>query len=152
MSNVVHGVGMKICTRCKIEKPESEFGRFGPTAGKKRGGVMARCKVCRLKQKQSAYQSDPAKYGPKRHKLNLKKYGLSPEQYALMLQGQNGVCAICMSVCRTGNRLCVDHIHGRFPVAVRGLLCHTCNQAIGLLYERSELFDRAKSYLQKGGE
>jgi len=56
-------------------------------------------------------------------------YGLRPGEYQMMLEKQDGRCAIC------GNkpvtiRLAVDHDHqtGR----VRGLLCRRCNRALGL--------------------
>jgi hypothetical protein len=57
------------------------------------------------------------------------RYGLTVEQYNEMLQSQNGVCAICGGINPEGRNLCVDHNHitGKF----RGLLCTTCNVALG---------------------
>lgn len=59
-----------------------------------------------------------------------KKYGISPEQFDEMMEKQKGGCAIC------GNppkklRLNIDHNHK--TKKVRGLLCHMCNRALGLL-------------------
>jgi|SRR3972149_5086974 len=84
------------------------------------------------------------------HKSNYKKrhlwdaYGLTPQNYADLLQSQGGVCAVC------GNddprfRLSVDHDHatGR----VRGLLCNTCNRAMGLFGDDSVRLRRAIAYL-----
>jgi len=66
-------------------------------------------------------------------------YGISLEQYNKMLKLQKNVCVICgnKEVRRNskGNIriLSVDHNHeiGR----VRGLLCGSCNQALGLVKE-----------------
>jgi hypothetical protein len=60
-------------------------------------------------------------------------YGLPPGGYAALLAAQGGVCAGCGP--RTGRngtagrRLAVDHNH--VTGEVRGLLCSTCNRAIG---------------------
>lgn len=74
-----------------------------------------------------------------RHKL--KKYNLTPEQFDAMVHEQGGACAICRSV----ERLCVDHDHG--SGVVRGLLCSTCNAALGLLGDTAETLAQAVGYL-----
>jgi hypothetical protein len=81
------------------------------------------------------------------HKGKMRKYGITPEDYARMLTEQGGVCDICGGTCGTGTRLAVDHCHT--VNKVRGLLCRTCNTAIGLLKEDPELFSRAVAYLNK---
>ncbi len=71
------------------------------------------------------------------------------DEYNRMLTAQGGVCAICgVKTARKGWRLAVDHCHatGR----VRGLLCHRCNSAIGMMRESAELMRRAADYLNKG--
>lgn len=75
------------------------------------------------------------------------KYGLTVEQYAEMYQQQGGVCAICSQTDRQGHRLAVDHCHA--TGAVRGLLCHACNVAIGLLRDDPSLLDAASRYLRR---
>lgn len=62
--------------------------------------------------------------------IGLRKYGLSLEQYEQMLAQQKGRCAVCQEVPR---RICVDHDHETGDV--RGLLCSSCNTALGLLKE-----------------
>lgn len=54
-------------------------------------------------------------------------YGITPEQYDMMLTAQGGKCKICGGSPRS-SRLHVDHDHktGR----VRGLLCWWCNKTI----------------------
>lgn len=60
-----------------------------------------------------------------------KLYGLSLEQYAVLLEKQGNACAICRRRFTKEKRraACVDHDHetGR----VRGLLCTACNFALG---------------------
>lgn len=62
---------------------------------------------------------------------NLKQYGLTLEDYDVLLAEQNGVCAICKKKCATGKRLAVDHCHQ--TGAIRGLLCYRCNSHLGWL-------------------
>lgn len=89
------------------------------------------------------------RYQNKDRELNWKRRGIifTTEQYDLMLQSQQGVCAICSKPEVYSNfRLAVDHDHktGR----VRGLLCALCNAVILRTVEHhSDLLDRAKNYL-----
>lgn len=75
-----------------------------------------------------------------------RKYGLTLEQFNVLLSGQNGACAICGEI--PEGRLYVDHSHktGR----IRGLLCRNCNLAIGHFKDNPEILERAVSYLTTG--
>lgn len=75
-----------------------------------------------------------------------REYGISLGEYLEMLRGQNGACAVCGD----GGKLHVDHDHetGR----VRGLLCGSCNRALGLLKDNVDSLKSAIDYLQKGSE
>jgi hypothetical protein len=91
---------------------------------------------------------------------NLRKFNITPQQYDEMLAKQNGGCAICG---RKNNQLkkgredsfCVDHDHQccagtrSCGSCIRGLLCHACNQAIGLLKDSTKILDAAKIYLER---
>jgi hypothetical protein len=79
----------------------------------------------------------------RRHYLK-KKYGITDETYAEMLESQGGRCAICARGCR--RRLAVDHCHatGR----VRGLLCASCNLGIGKFGDSPELLLAAAIYVE----
>ncbi len=67
--------------------------------------------------------------------VTLKKYGLTADEWQLILDAQGGVCAICKKMPPSG-RLNVDHEHvkgwKKMPpeqrkLYVRGLLCWTDN-------------------------
>lgn len=60
-----------------------------------------------------------------RRERTLKRYGITPRQYARMLEMQGGRCAICRKRPKT-RRLAVDHDHQ--TKRVRGLLCMRCNR------------------------
>lgn len=85
----------------------------------------------------------------------LKKYGLTCEDYALILRRQNGVCAICKKnetvKDSSGNmrRLDVDHNH--ITGKNRGLLCQSCNTALGKLKVDlgTELLLEAINYIER---
>lgn len=79
----------------------------------------------------------------------LKRYGITPEQYAEMEDSQDGRCAACGGEQdnKRARVLCVDHCHnsGR----VRGLLCTTCNVALGMLKEQPDRILRLARYAEE---
>jgi hypothetical protein len=81
----------------------------------------------------------------------LAGYGLTPEQYDLILAAQGGRCAICQCMPRT-RLLAVDHCHKSKVKGllkdVRGLLCSRCNHGLlGSGHDKVELLERAVDYL-----
>ena len=75
------------------------------------------------------------------------RYGISLYEYNSLIKKQSGVCAICER--ENGNRkLFVDHCH-RTGI-IRGLLCHNCNCALGLLGENMDFLKKAFNYLYNG--
>lgn len=75
----------------------------------------------------------------------ISRYGITREQYDKMILFQNGVCAI--SMVQKEEKLYVDHDH--FTGNVRGLLCGSCNRALGLLKDSPEFLLKAIQYLRK---
>ncbi len=129
---------MKVCQTCKKHKPRTEF--YG-------GGSYPRCKTCD-KEAGAKYKTEsPVKFEHSRNKKRLKHaYGLEWEDYLELSETQDNVCKIC----GRGNKgwlLAVDHCHktGR----IRGLLCNTCNRALGLFQDNPELTDKATNYLKE---
>lgn len=75
----------------------------------------------------------------------LKKFGITTEQYDLMLKKQKGVCAICKNTCRSKRNLAIDH--SKKTGQVRGLLCMQCNLGIGHFGDDVALIKKAAMYL-----
>ena len=101
-------------------------------------------------RRRERYKNDPEKRLI--HKLgNLAwYYGISKEQYFRLLEEQKGLCAICgrppKEIGRKKN-LHVDHNHE--DDSPRGLLCHACNLAIGLVEENLDVLRAMILYLEK---
>lgn len=83
-----------------------------------------------------------------RHRVVVRRYGMSIDAYERLSSVQGGVCAICRTV--GGRRsLAVDHHHGTGEV--RGLLCGSCNAGLGQFKEDPALLRAAIAYLAAGG-
>lgn len=55
-------------------------------------------------------------------------FNITPDEYDLILDFQNGKCAICARPPKPGKRLAVDHDHK--TGFIRGLLCFMCNKRV----------------------
>jgi hypothetical protein len=77
----------------------------------------------------------------------VRQYGLSKDDYAALLKGQGGTCAICGAAGpgRKSETWCIDHDHETGEV--RGLLCHACNAGLGHFLDSGEMLRRAADYL-----
>jgi len=72
------------------------------------------------------------------------KYGLTIEQYDIILESQNGVCKICGGA--NPKRFAVDHDHKTGKI--RGLLCSMCNGGLGLFRDNIDFLKKAIEYLK----
>lgn len=73
------------------------------------------------------------------------RYGITIDDYDALHAMQDGKCAICERSSR--RRLHVDHDH--VTGLVRGLLCNSCNLALGQLGDDHERVRRAADYLKR---
>jgi hypothetical protein len=64
-------------------------------------------------------------------------------EYNKLIEKQNGKCAICGKITKLG----VDHNH--ITGKIRGLLCPTCNSALGLFYDNKLILLNAIKYLEQ---
>jgi tRNA(Ile2) C34 agmatinyltransferase TiaS len=95
------------------------------------------------------YQDNREKMLESAAKSKIMSYGITVEQFNEMLERQNGVCAICgEDNSRFGKRLAIDHDHD--TGVVRGLLCNSCNGALGLFKDDEATLLKALDYIQKG--
>ena len=90
------------------------------------------------------YNSDTNYRNRNRNYHRKWKFGLPPGKFDEMLLEQNGRCAICGRE-SLGSNLNVDHEHSTGQA--RGLLCGSCNRAIGKFNEKQELLLNAVHYL-----
>ena len=84
-------------------------------------------------------------------KSRITAYGLTQRQFDLLLEVQQFACAMCEDPFHVQQLIHVDHDHSCCPGknrscgrCVRGLLCHTCNVALGHIERRYAL---ARAYL-----
>lgn len=108
-------------------------------------GYQNVCKSCKANQWKQAAGKSPEKYATTRLK---RIYGISIDQWNQLFIKQNGCCAICTRhQSEFKKKLFVDHDHQTGEV--RGLLCHKCNVAIGLLQDDMEIINKASTYLNR---
>lgn len=77
------------------------------------------------------------------HKAVLKSYGVTVEEYNKLVIKQKGLCKICGSFPK--RKLSLDHDHKTGKI--RGLLCNSCNMALGLFKDNTIFLLRASKYL-----
>lgn len=115
------------CMGCQAYLTRFKFGGWNSTR------PPARCKKCRSKANHA--------------KRIEATYGLTAEAYAVLLDFQNGVCAICLRPSHV-RRLAVDHDHQ--TGMVRGLLCRHCNyELLGWYKDDEHALQRAIDYLRE---
>ena len=163
---------MKICSKCKENKCESEF----RLSKRSPDGLHWQCRSCckaynkeyherpeaKAKRrtlealaKASAYMRLPHVREKNRRRSKTiesrvkswRRNGIdvTTESWNQMYTSQRGVCAICGSSDRRGFRLSLDHDHR--TMKVRGLLCTSCNNGIGRFGDNSDLLRKAADYL-----
>ncbi|MEU1274938.1 endonuclease VII domain-containing protein [Streptomyces sp. NPDC005799] len=116
--------GHKLCRTCGEVKPHSAWHRNASASD----GLSTRCKACR------------AERGRQDH---LKRqYGITEAERDALVASQGGVCCICLAAVPEH----VDHCHktGR----VRGVLCFSCNAALGQFKDRPDAIRRAAAYVE----
>lgn len=146
---------MKRCSTCKVEKPLVDFYRLK----KSRDGLYSYCKPCSSKRTKDWMARNPGRHLASERKrrerdpapfreASWRKGGIpcTHDQFLALRDAQHGACAICG--CTNGNReLAVDHCHT--TNRVRGLLCQTCNRALGGFRDSPDLLLEAAKYLAK---
>lgn len=135
---------VKVCTKCKTEKPITEFG----TNQCSKDGIETRCKLCKNKRASKHNKEHPVTYAKNSRAAHLRKsYNMTLEEYDRLYLKQNGMCAICgTSKCPSGHTLAVDHNHNTGQV--RMLLCVDCNSLLGRAKDNIEILKKAILYLE----
>jgi hypothetical protein len=137
MTTLTQPLTSKRCCTCKQLLEVNLFGKDRSRAD----GLQARCKSCTRQIKK--------KYNPLAQRTAQLKhlYGITPEEYSSLLEKQGHQCAICRTdSCQTGRAFSVDHCHSTGKV--RGLLCQSCNTALGKFNDDIERIHKAIRYLE----
>ena len=163
----------KQCRICGEWKPLEDFYRM---AGM-RDGHRNECKPCNLADKRERYARDPTKYKamvkrwqqgnsdrlnayrrdynrrPERKRKSRDAYyrrtfGISADDFDALLGEQGGGCAICGAVPEREASFHLDHDH--VTGEIRGILCLSCNQALGHFRDDAGLLERAAVYVRRG--
>ncbi len=121
------------CRTCKMTWPTNLFCKDK----RRKFGLQSECKIC------------------KRNSTNIRRYGISNDEYSKLLKAQNYKCWICKCTsddARNSKKatFAIDHNHE--TGAVRGLLCSSCNMGIGKLMDSVELMKMAIRYIEEKGE
>jgi hypothetical protein len=164
------------CRVCSLEFPEDHFRRH-----KKWNSIDKICRACRTKRNRDWRQANPERMAlyaareserywsehprvlRRRRNTWLKRvYGITIEDEEELLRKQDSGCGICGTKEPKGasgrgsgpggfttGRFCIDHDHETGKV--RGILCSSCNFAIGYLKDNSALCLRAAKYLTENG-
>lgn len=117
---------------------------------------QSRRKYERSREYKKAYQIKYRRDNPQKSRASdwrnwLKKtYGLTIEQYQLMIEAQGNKCLICNDEFAERRKRHVDHCHK--TGVVRGLLCQNCNFGIGAFRDRPDLLIAAANYLNPQSE
>lgn len=133
---------IKICTVCGVEKPITEY----YLRSKKGTTPKPHCKECERIKSRKYHTDHPLPKEIKRERSLRKSFGIGLKDYNEMLVKQGGCCAICgTDSCSTGKSFAVDHDHqtGR----IRGLLCRSCNTALGQFKDSIAMLQEAIKYL-----
>ncbi|MCF3134782.1 endonuclease domain-containing protein [Streptomyces olivochromogenes] len=116
--------GHKLCRTCGEVKPHSAWHRNATASD----GLSTRCKACRAVQGRQGHLK--------------RQYGITETERDDLIAAQGGVCCICLAAAPVH----VDHCHetGR----VRGVLCFSCNAALGQFKDRPDVIRRAAAYVE----
>ncbi len=136
---------------CHPERKHKAFGLCTPCHSK------TRSKDDQAERDAARYWADPKKAtartmawreaNPRQARVNdLRRYGITPEEYDEILAKQGGVCPGCLGTCTVRKRLSVDHDHETGIVC--GLLCDPCNKAKGLAKNSPGNLRRLAQYIE----
>jgi len=142
MARVIQVEGTKYCKSCDTTKPIDDFYLRNKTS-------MVRHSTCKECDKKRVKENhDPVVY---RNAELQRRYGITQQDYEVMIAEQNNQCAICNTTEPGGrhNRgyFVVDHCHTTGKV--RKLLCNNCNTALGLVGDNTHILQSMIEYLQE---
>lgn len=130
------------CTACKQDKPDSEFG----PEKRKRNGHKSQCRDCCNQASKKQYQASRTRRLADDRARRLRRYGLDESGLIDLYEQQLGECGGCSRRMPIED-LKIDHCHQHDRV--RGLLCHNCNVALGLVKDNPRTLENLAAYLRE---
>ena len=134
------------CKACNLAAKARRYAA-NPEAAKERVRTWQRDNPERLQQYRKAYRSRPEVKARDRSAHLRRTFGITQDEYETRLAGQGGGCAVCRRAPKPGKSLHVDHDHRSGDV--RGLLCFSCNAALGHLADDAERIRALLTYLDR---
>ncbi|WP_306432403.1 endonuclease VII domain-containing protein [Streptomyces sp. A1136] len=116
--------GWKLCRQGGEVKRHSEWHKNATASD----GLSTRCKACRAIQGRAGHLK--------------RSHGITEEERDLMIAAQGGLCGICQEA--PAEHVDHDHQTGK----VRGVLCFSCNAALGQFKDRPDVIRRAAAYVE----
>jgi hypothetical protein len=147
-------------TRAKTPKNVKKCNKCGEdfNAGNQKARQCNQCRMDKFKTAEG-YESYRLKQIEASRKYKFKRYyKITEEQFYEMLEVQDNKCAICfIHNDELKVRMNIDHDHGCCPGketcgnCVRGLICGSCNMALGAFKDNKVLLQRAIEYVERFG-
>lgn len=116
--------GSKRCPQCEEVKPHDQWEQNKSSSD----GWASYCRSCRAERNRESYFR--------------RKYGLTEAERDALRAETKGLCPICLAA----PAVHVDHDHETGKV--RGVLCFSCNAALGQFKDRPDVLRRAAEYLE----
>ena len=136
----------RVCRVCKKEKnlvDDYYLSRKDPTLP---SSYSYECKDCAVKRT-TAYNKKNA-YGVRSRYLK-RNYGISLEDYELMIGDQNNCCAVCKAT-EAGGKFNKRFMIDKSPSGtVRGLLCNSCHTIVKEVGDNLQTLESMVKYLSK---
>ena len=141
---------LKYCKCCNKLLPKSEFHKCFTN----KDGLSVSCKSCRKIQNAKRYKQNKeywkAYNGRNKSNRLVNEYGIDYEEYRKIIKLQNNKCKICGCELESERKSFIDHNHETGEI--RGVLCPSCNTAIGLLQDNTNILAQAMLYVETNGE
>lgn len=150
----------KRCTRCKVTKLLSEFGSMKHA----QLGLRPKCRACeaevaRVRRRDESLEQKDRRLGRRRNYKRYQYGGKAAETWRKVVDSGQG-CMVCGAV---DEDICVDHDHScreghsiksGCDKCFRGILCASCNGALGLVRDDPDRLLALAGYLLRwrGGD
>ena len=142
---------LKKCRKCGLEaRAESDLVNF-VTNKRAPLGKMNLCRPCSDVMFKESYRVNGKKWNHKKWKEHIhSKFGITYVEFDEMMEAQDHKCKLCG--CKKEDKRNMTHVqlsidHNHETGEIRGLLCHTCNMAIGMLKDDPVLIKKVLEYI-----